>query len=677
MTNLWTVLYFTLGITLTGLMLLLFKKIFQDKLSARWHYLVWLVLLVRVILPANVCLFSTGFALNNIWMEGMKRIRGMVEMGRNSLLSAPFGMEGGNLSLLRSTPVGAWSVTDMLFVEYLAGVFVVLVYDIVIYRKLLGEIKKGREAFPSLKEKISATEEKYHLPKQERVKICGGFETPFLCGFLKPILVIPESMEESIDEKILLHEMLHLKHHDVLVNFALHLLQALNWFNPFVYWLCRIIRNDSEALCDQRALERLEKEEKREYGILLLGMADRRHSSRIGTTSMANGAKNIKTRVQRIADFGRAPKGAAFATGCITVVLCLASVSYAYEPKYFDTSEVETQEDLELLLEDARYFDVTSPEMAIAIFYEAIYEKDLGKLALTVPQAEFDSYKEWALREYAESRKTFGAQLAEGTKADYKYKFYGDMRCDGVYFFEREKDGAVKGMLHIIDTTDADAYEDVPATERFLYFHTVEETKSSWKIALPGEESWSYNEDSFAERKLKEKMENGEYTQYGDWKIAEASYCFEWGMQMSGGNLFSFMNFNNEEPQFNETISPDATHAIYLEYTGTEWKEKEEILALYLCPAEMTDAYLWDRETRGMRSYSPNGSGSSSDGSSWCGFRTGKDWDGSLMEIGDKWEESLKGAFDLLEKPYEVRIYTLQGERLVTIPLKGGALYEE
>ena len=43
MTNLWTVLYFTLGITLTGLMLVLFKRLFRDKLSARWHYLVWLV----------------------------------------------------------------------------------------------------------------------------------------------------------------------------------------------------------------------------------------------------------------------------------------------------------------------------------------------------------------------------------------------------------------------------------------------------------------------------------------------------------------------------------------------------------------------------------------------------------------------------------------------------------
>ena len=83
MTNLWTVLYFTLGITLTGLMLVLFKRLFRDKLSARWHYLVWLVLLVRAILPENLRLFSTGFALNTLWISGMKRLRAAVELGRN------------------------------------------------------------------------------------------------------------------------------------------------------------------------------------------------------------------------------------------------------------------------------------------------------------------------------------------------------------------------------------------------------------------------------------------------------------------------------------------------------------------------------------------------------------------------------------------------------------------
>ncbi|MBQ8733778.1 MAG: hypothetical protein IJY76_04710, partial [Anaerotignum sp.] len=225
MTNLWTVLYFTLSITLTGLMLVLFKRLFQDKLNARWHYLVWLVLLVRAILPANVKIFSTGFALNNIWMEPVKKLRGTVELGMESLLSSPFGMGGGDLSLLKG---GTWSLTDKLFVVYFAGVVLFLLYDLLIYGRLRTDIAKGRGGSPALQEKIRNTAEKYDLLVQQKVKVCRDIETPFLCGFFKPVLVIPEMMEETIDEKVLLHEMLHLKHKDVLVNVALHLLQALN-----------------------------------------------------------------------------------------------------------------------------------------------------------------------------------------------------------------------------------------------------------------------------------------------------------------------------------------------------------------------------------------------------------------------------------------------------------------
>ena len=670
MTNLWTVLYFTLGITLTGGMLIVFKKIFQDKLNARWHYLIWLVLLVRAILPANVKIFSTGFALNNLWMEPVKKLRGTVELGMESLLSAPFGMGGGDLSLLKT---GAWSVTDTLFVVYVVGAVLFLLYDVLIYGKLRKEIRRGREASAVLQEKILQTAEKYDLPHQENVRVCSNMETPFLCGLFRPVLVVPESMEETIDEKVLLHEMLHRKHKDVLVNFALHILRALNWFNPFVYWLCNIIRNDSEALCDQRVLEKLEGEEKRDYGMLLLRMTDSRYASRIGTTSMANGAKNIKTRIQRIVDFGRAPKGAAFAAGCITVMLSLASVSFAYEPKYFDTSGVETKEELELLLEDARYFEVTSPEMAISILYEAISERNLGKLALTVPQDEFEEYKTWALSEYVDDDLD-GAVLAEGTKADYKYRFYDRMRYDGAYFFDRQTDGTITGTLHIVDETEAHK-EDVPVTERFQYFRIFEENKGNWSVELMEEEHWLFDvyDPGYIDRKLREKMEQGEYTEQGDWKFTEIVYCEEWGIGFGGWDMFRFMNNGGEEPQFNESLTPMAAHAAYLEYTGTELKEEVQVLVIFTCPAEMTKEELWDGF---HRDFTVGSSGSSSAGFEWDVIETGPDWDGNLYVRGDKSYESLEEAFRMLSEPYEVRIYSRGGELLETFPLKGGALYE-
>ena len=64
-----------------------------------------------------------------------------------------------------------------------------------------------------------------------------------------------------------------------------------------------------ESLCDQRVLERLEGEARRAYGYTLLAMADGCYSCIPGTTSMADGSRNIGRRIEVIARFRRYPRG--------------------------------------------------------------------------------------------------------------------------------------------------------------------------------------------------------------------------------------------------------------------------------------------------------------------------------------------------------------------------------
>jgi len=51
--NIWSVLEYTAVISVVGLLILGMKRIFHDKLDARWHYFIWLVLLVRMIVPVD------------------------------------------------------------------------------------------------------------------------------------------------------------------------------------------------------------------------------------------------------------------------------------------------------------------------------------------------------------------------------------------------------------------------------------------------------------------------------------------------------------------------------------------------------------------------------------------------------------------------------------------------
>lgn len=103
-----------------------------------------------------------------------------------------------------------------------------------------------------------------------------------------------------MDEKVILHELLHYRYHDVAWGMGICLVQCLHWCNPLMQYCANRAGNDLEALCDQRVLERLEGEERRDYGRILLSMADEAYARAPGTSSIANGGANIRRRIQAL-----------------------------------------------------------------------------------------------------------------------------------------------------------------------------------------------------------------------------------------------------------------------------------------------------------------------------------------------------------------------------------------
>ena len=53
MSNIWEFLLQTLTVSITAAVLLLCKRIFADKLSPKWQYGVWILLALRILLPAG------------------------------------------------------------------------------------------------------------------------------------------------------------------------------------------------------------------------------------------------------------------------------------------------------------------------------------------------------------------------------------------------------------------------------------------------------------------------------------------------------------------------------------------------------------------------------------------------------------------------------------------------
>jgi len=308
--NIWQFLLFTVTCSLSAAFILVIKRILEDKLSPRWQYGVWAVLALRCIVPVSV---KRGVLLPiPLWTEILKSA---CEKHLNSAYAAVFEPIKNTwfLPILTEKPQ---SITDWIFAVYIAGAVLFLLWHVFSYIRLRLLLKKGCAPSQMLKETVEDTAQAYGL-KSCRIVEVSGLESAFVCGVLKPVLAVPKG--KLPDEKILLHELLHVKYRDALQSILWCILRSLHWCNPFMHYVFDRISNDMESLCDQRVLERLEGEQRREYGVILLEMANEKYARAAGTTSISNGGKNIARRIEAIVRFKKYPKGMALVSVCIIV----------------------------------------------------------------------------------------------------------------------------------------------------------------------------------------------------------------------------------------------------------------------------------------------------------------------------------------------------------------------
>lgn len=311
MGNIWEFLLQTLTVSLAAVVLLIVKYLLADKLSPRWQYGIWGLLALRVLIPAGM----TRQVLLPL-PELVDMCKTAAERGLSSAYAGPWDAMDAK-SVLPWPSGSPESVTDWLFVLYALGAAAYLLWKAAAYVRLRLVLRRGGQVSAEVSAQISSVCKKYGLRASRAVEV-EGLPTAFVCGVFRPVLAVPKG---GVDDKVLLHELLHLKYFDAAQGIFWCLVRALHWCNPFMHYVLDRVGNDLESLCDQRVLERLEGEERREYGGILLGMANSKYARAPGTSSISNGGRNISRRISAIVRFKLYPRGMALASVCIAVVL--------------------------------------------------------------------------------------------------------------------------------------------------------------------------------------------------------------------------------------------------------------------------------------------------------------------------------------------------------------------
>ncbi|MBQ9070269.1 MAG: hypothetical protein IJY23_02850 [Clostridia bacterium] len=364
MFDIWGFLLQTLSISGVAMLILVVKALFKDKLPPKWQFAVWGVLGIVILIPAG--------------------IGGRYVLFRWQLVVEVIKSWFGDFSFTRiwlPVPVItkiSTTVSDWIFALYALGILVHIFKYVISYLNLKRVLRMGDELGGEKLSRIQmlATERGIKM-----FKVIEVYDLPsaFVYGVFQPVLVLPANSD--VDEKIILHELFHLKNKDTLWSVIICLLRCLHWCNPLIVYCANRALNDMESRCDQYVLENLQGEERREYGLILLSMANERFSKTPGSTCINNGGKNIRERIENIARFKKYPQGMQLVSICVVILLTFPLVVGAQSAKV-----VEFNDSVRLTLASARSIPCTTPAGAFDAYGKAILDRNGYYRAMCAPE---------------------------------------------------------------------------------------------------------------------------------------------------------------------------------------------------------------------------------------------------------------------------------------------------
>ncbi len=257
--------------------LLIADLLLRKRVRAVVRYCVWLLVLVKLILPPTLAL-PTGIGY---WLgDRLSAVFPVADRGAQLTGFEPAGQPPSPRSplsgdTLQVQPPTRASATDaslvppaagitpvtrqgLLFFLWLVGVLVfaaLLVQRVRFVRGLIAFSLPADGRFQHLAEECGT---QMGIRRKIELRVSGTMSSPALCGLLRPVVLVPARILETLPpeglQAILIHELAHLKRGDVWVNTLQTVLQVIHFYNPFVWLANAMIRRTREEAVDETVL---------------------------------------------------------------------------------------------------------------------------------------------------------------------------------------------------------------------------------------------------------------------------------------------------------------------------------------------------------------------------------------------------------------------------------------
>lgn len=333
------------------------KNLLQRQLSTRMQYnlsIIFLAVLIVPFLPINSAPSSISW---RHFLTASSSTNGDIQ---TTFLSG----NGYNLDKINdfavsvSTQIPTFIHTLLVFF-WSIGIFIMF---FLLYRSVKQVKALHSSALPLQNEELNAlyieclneVNSKHTIP----IYSTAFLKSPVLAGFLHPRIYLPIHLISDFNagtisatdiRYMLLHELQHYKHKDILIGYLINTVNVFYWFNPIIWYFLKRIRQERELACDSAVLQLLKETEYKSYGNTLINFAETIALSPFPLTMGISGnIKQLKGRILNIASFHQPTfkqkiRGylicifvSTIIIGCIPILSVYASDQTGY---HFDTTE--------------------------------------------------------------------------------------------------------------------------------------------------------------------------------------------------------------------------------------------------------------------------------------------------------------------------------------------------
>ena len=349
--------FLSLSGTVLGLLLWLLRPLTRRLFSWKWHYYLWLAVLLRLALPVHV---DMGWGILPARESGVSAVSELPEAGGQAFVDAQISGEqvsgeqfsgeqaSGEQSSIEQYSTEQFSTENLAeaegtgqaqrnsagtlpesarsfewealwqwgFLIWLAGAAASLAVRGLRCRRFLRYIKEDcrRVSEDRLQHLAGRLAEELRIPGWVWVYESPRTATPALIGLRRSFIVLPQAEWELKEaELVLRHELIHLKRKDLWYKALFQLVCCIHWFNPVLILFERRMEQDCELSCDEAVIAPLREEERKVYGNVLLDTAERQSLFHRGGFSAAllEGRGHLGQRLHGILSFRERGKAAA------------------------------------------------------------------------------------------------------------------------------------------------------------------------------------------------------------------------------------------------------------------------------------------------------------------------------------------------------------------------------